>query len=431
MSWRVVLAGVCLLVSSSFVGCGEECGPETVDEDGVCRARDRSVCGESTQLVNGACVASSSACSAGTSFSAGRCEADTRGCAEGTTLDTATLECVSNRQIVCGPGTFQSGSECLRNSDTSALDQAVFVRGFGETAIRAPLADHTGPLIVLFPGIYGGVSHRSYRELATVLDDLGARVFLLDLPGTGESDKREFVDGEPIGVRTLYTSELVADFFERFVRDVVSEPAILVAESSSTMSLLRASRGLGELASDVILFSPTGVNVQSAPPTAEQTAFYQRLVSDDAALRDFYINALLSDPNIEAIVRPGFVDQSLVTETLFDEYRLGRGVIDQRWVSLSFSSAQIFSAFDEVRVGVTRPVLMIFGREDRGVVTGAGPGEGNLLLSEPDREADFRALEPGFEYLTLPRLAQIFWKEQPELMAELILSRNRVVDSEF
>ncbi|MEL6761234.1 MAG: alpha/beta fold hydrolase, partial [Myxococcota bacterium] len=198
MSWRVVLAGVCLLVSSGIVGCGEECGPETVDEDGVCRARDRS-----------------------------------------------------SRQIVCGPGTFPSGSECLRNSDTSALDQAVFVGGFGEIAIRAPLADNTGPLIVLFPGIYGGVSHRSYRELATVLDDLGARVFLLDLPGTGESDKREFVDGEPIGVRTLYTSELVADFFERFVRDVVSEPAILVAESSSTMSLLRASRELGELASDV------------------------------------------------------------------------------------------------------------------------------------------------------------------------------------
>ncbi|MEO1483100.1 MAG: alpha/beta fold hydrolase [Myxococcota bacterium] len=431
MSMKLTLAGFGSLFALFTISCGDECDPNTENRDGVCIARAESTCSEGTQLVAGACIASAEACADGTAFSNGRCEPLTRGCAAGTSFDAARLECISNRQIVCGPGTFQRGTECVRNADGSALDSTVAVEGFGDIALRAPLADGTGPLIVLFHGIYGGVSHRSYRELASVLDDLGARVFLLDLPGTGESDKREFVAGEPVGVRTQYTSALVAEFFERFVRDVVSEPAILVAESSSTMSLLDAATRLGPLAADLILFSPTGVNVQSSPPTAQQNAFYDALVSDDSGLREFYVNGLLSDANIEAIVRPGFVDQSLVTESLFDEYRLGRGVLDQRWISVAFSASQIFSSFSEVRTGVTQPVLMVFGDEDRGVVAGAGPGDGTLLLAEPDREADFRAIEPNYDYLTLPRLGQIFWKEQPELVAELILSRNREVAEEF
>ncbi|MEO1173172.1 MAG: hypothetical protein AAFX94_14155, partial [Myxococcota bacterium] len=172
MSMKLTLAGFGSLFALFTISCGDECDPNTENRDGVCIARAESTCSEGTQLVAGACIASAEACADGTAFSNGRCEPLTRGCAAGTSFDAARLECISNRQIVCGPGTFQRGTECVRNADGSALDSTVAVEGFGDIALRAPLADGTGPLIVLFHGIYGGVSHRSHRlarhELALV-----------------------------------------------------------------------------------------------------------------------------------------------------------------------------------------------------------------------------------------------------------------------
>ena len=321
-----------------------------------------------------------------------------------------------------------SASPPESNITRSRLTHIAHLPSFGRIAFRPPRRKTAGPVVFLIHGVYGGASHLSYRELLRVLDRRGAQVYIADLPGVGQSDKREFVRGKPIGIRKTYSTYLLSDFVDEFVRLVIKKPVVLVAESSSTMATLESTRRLGELVRDTVLLSPTGVSVQSLPPTAPQNEFYQALLANEPALDEFYQGGLLSDSNIRQIVQPGYFDQAVFRDRLLDEYRLGRTVENQKWISVAFSAGQIFGDFRSIVRGLEESrVLMIFGRNDKGVPAGAGPGDGTILLGEPDRERDFFEINDGFEYLTFDRLGQLFWKEQPRLVAETILSRNRRV----
>jgi pimeloyl-ACP methyl ester carboxylesterase len=203
------------------------------------------------------------------------------------------------------------------------------------------------------------------------------------------------------------------------MRFVVKEPATLVGQATIAMPVLAASRQLGELANSVVLLSPSGVNVLSESPTLKQTLFGKYLRLRENKLNDFYLNQLLTDDNIYGSVANGLYDKSLVDETFLTQFKLGRNYLDQKWISLSFIEGRLSYKFSKASHGVTKPVLMIFGKEDVGIAISDGAGSINNM--EPDRESDFAAIRPDFSYLTLPNTASILWEEKANLVSDEIL----------
>ncbi len=248
------------------------------------------------------------------------------------------------------------------------LTTTALLPNFGYISYRGPKTGNEGPAVVLFHGVYGGSSHLSFRKMIDALDNRGARVYVMDLPGTGQSEYYKYKNGKKGGLRKKYTAQTLESFVVEFTRVVVAEPATLVGQATIAMPVLAASKQLGDLVKSVVLLSPSGVNVLSAPPTLKQIVFGRYLRLFERKLNDFYINQLLSDKNVYGSVASGIYDQQLVDETFLTEFKLGRNYLNQKWISLSFIEGRLSYKFEAASRGVTKPVLMIFGKEDVGII---------------------------------------------------------------
>jgi pimeloyl-ACP methyl ester carboxylesterase len=282
----------------------------------------------------------------------------------------------------------------------SLLDSDTEVSSFGKIRYRAPLASTTGGPIVLIHGIYGGASHRTFRKLLPLLDEAGKRVFILDLPGAGESSKP----------RKFYTIDDLDLFVENFLSEVVRERATIVAESLAGTSTLKVSSKRPDLIRRLVLLSPAGVNSLATGPSVREQRLFERLSQDDAGLIAFYEN-LLNDNSLRFFLRFGFFNDSLVDEDLLDDFRVQKANIDQRFISLSFVSGQIFRSFEESSRDVFIPVLGIFGKEYE-----------NFQETKPSTATDFRKIRPEFDYIEIPLSGSSVQRERPEVVAQEIIS---------
>ena len=281
----------------------------------------------------------------------------------------------------------------------SLLDTSATVNGFGSIRYRAPLPGTSGSPIVLVHGIYGGASHRTFRKLLPLLDDAGARVFILDLPGTGESDKP----------RRFYTIEDIDLFVENFLSEVVKERATVVTESLAGTAALKVSSKRPDLIRRLVLLNPTGVNSLATPPSQRESRLFDRLSNNDTALLAFWDN-LLNDNSLAFFLKFGFYDDTLVNDELLNDFRVIKPNVDQRFISLSFVSGRIFRSFEESSKNVFVPVLGIFGAEYE-----------NFQETKPSTAADFRAIRPQFDYIEIPKSGSSVQREKPEEVAQEIL----------
>ncbi len=281
----------------------------------------------------------------------------------------------------------------------SLLTRDTQVTGFGRIRYRAPLEGTTGSPIVLVHGIYGGASHRTFRKLLPLLDQAGKRVFILDLPGAGESEKP----------RRFYKIDDLDSFVENFLAEVVKERATLVAESLSGSAALKVSSTRPDLIRRVVLLSPTGINSLATPPSQREIRLFERLSNDDAALKAFYEN-LLNDNSLRFFLKFGFFDDTLVNEDLLNDFRAMKPNINQRFISLSFVSGQIYRSFEESSKNIFIPVLGIFGAEYE-----------NFQETKPSTAEDFRAIRPQFEYVEIPKSGSSVQREKPEEVAREIV----------
>ncbi len=281
----------------------------------------------------------------------------------------------------------------------SLLNRDAQVTGFGRVRYRAPLEGSSGSPIVLVHGIYGGASHRTYRKLLPLLDQAGKRVYLLDLPGAGESDKP----------RRFYTIADLDRFLENFLAEVIQERATVVAESLAGTASLKVSSTRPDLIRRLVLLSPTGVNSLATPPSQRELRLFERLSTDDAALRAFY-EGLLTDNSLRFFLKFGFFDDGLIDENLLSDFRVLRPNADQRFLTLSFVSGQIYRSFEDSSRDVFIPVLGIFGAEYE-----------NFQETKPSTAADFRAIRPQFDYVEIPKSGSSVQREKPEAVAREIL----------
>lgn len=286
---------------------------------------------------------------------------------------------------------FANG-ESLLNQDTS-------VSGFGKIRFRAPVNNNDKKPIVLFHGIYGGASHRTWKKLLPLLDQAGERVFIMDLPGVGESDMP----------KRAYDIADFDDFVERFLVEVVKERATIVSESILSNAVLRVSSTRPDLVRRAITLNPSGIYSLIEGPSQREQGFYERLYNDDNAAIAFYKN-LLNPNSLRFFLGFGFYNDALIDDDLIADFLAVRENVDQRFLSLSFVGGQLYRSFKESSEGVFIPVLAIFGKEYEAF-------QDNKIA----RASDFKAIRPYFEYVEIENSGSSVQREKPEVVAQKII----------
>ena len=185
----------------------------------------------------------------------------------------------------------------------SLLNRDSQVTGFKRIRYRAPIEGTSGSPIVIAQSNYEGAGHRTFRKLLPLLDQAGKRVFILDLPGAGESDKP----------RRFYNIGDIDSFIEKFLAEVVKKKATVVAEPLSGSTSLKVSSTRRDLIGRLVLLSPTGINSLATPPSQRKIRLFEHLSNDDVALKVFY-------------------------EKLLNDFHALKSNMDQRFISLSLGS---------------------------------------------------------------------------------------------
>ncbi len=296
------------------------------------------------------------------------------------------------------------GTEPDASLSPSVLDESVWIEGFGQVKYRGPVVQNDRFPIVLIHGVYGGASHRTYRQLFPLLDQANERVYILDLPGAGDSDKP----------KRPYKLEDLDLFVEKFLDTVVKERATLVAESILSASALRVAALRPDLVRRLVLLNPSGLNSLNAPPSDREQALYDRLYNDEVALDQFYQN-LLVDNSLRFFLKFGFFDDSLVNDELLNEFRAMRSNTDQKWLTLSFVGGQLFREFKKSAEGVFVPTLLIFGKEYE-----------NFADNKAATAADFKKIRPDFEYLEIEKSGSSVQRERPDETAKAVIKFSEV-----
>jgi pimeloyl-ACP methyl ester carboxylesterase len=281
----------------------------------------------------------------------------------------------------------------------SRLDAFRQVEGVGQLAYRGPKDGSGGPVLVLVHGVYGGASHLAFREILPLLD-AKFRVYLFDLPGAGASAKKN----------QKYTIETIEAGLAGFLRDVVKEPAYLVAESVAGVAALDVSKQEPALVKGVVMLQPTGIRTLEKEPSFAQNLLYNTLRANDYLSRKFY-EKLSSPETVKKYAKKAYYNDDLV-----DDLRVAEGVLagenlEQRWLTISFVGGRIYKPFADAARGVEVPVLAVFGGEAEAIGGDADSYE---------RPEEFRKAWPELPIEVVPMSGASMAREKPNYTARLI-----------
>lgn len=294
---------------------------------------------------------------------------------------------------------FLALAEPDQSISKSFLNETVQVENFGDIKIRRPIEGSKGLPVLLVHGIYGGASHRSFNELLPLLDNAGLAVYILDLPGAGESSKP----------KRSYKIEDFDLFIESFISQIIKKRTTVVAESILSASALKAASQRPDLIRRLVLLSPTGVQTLNQPPSDREQKLYDKLFNDEVASDAFYQN-LLVDNSLKYFLPFAFYNDALVNESLLNDYRAMRPNLGQKYLTASFVGGQLYRPFVDSASGVFIPVLNIFGKNYEG------------FADSPISTASmFEELRPDFTYLEIDNCGSSVQREQPEQVLKAIV----------
>ena len=282
----------------------------------------------------------------------------------------------------------------------SVLDVKADVPSFGKIAYRSPLPEAKGPAVVLLHGIYGGATHRAYTELLPLLDQKGFRVFVLDLPGAGESESP----------KKVYSVELLQEFLHQFLTTVIKEPSVVVAESVMGVVALEAAKRDPEWFRRLVLLSPTGVKTLAKAPSPRESILFETVYGNETAGQQFY-ESLLSDQSVRYFLKKAYNDDALVTDLRVRESRLGLVYPDSKWLAFSFVGGRIYRPFALAAADVFVPVAVVLGANAQAV--GFDP-------QMVETVEGFQAVRGDFQYHVLEQCGQSVQRERPQSVVRII-----------
>ena len=261
-----------------------------------------------------------------------------------------------------------------------------------------------GPRLVFVHGLAG--DHLNWCLLAPRLAGR-ARMFAVDLTGFGLS--------EPMGRSATVWAN--TDLLERFVRQTVGTPVILVGNSMGGLVALRLARRRPDIVAGVVLIDPALPFVLSLPDlrTVVTAAEYalpgigRRLLAQDR-------RTLSAQQQVQLLIDLCFADSSAIPQDLLaaavalvQQRATMRGLdvaFGQAARSIVAVNARPFTAWAEVRQ-VRAPVLLLHGERDR------------LVPVRASRVAARRNPHWTVEYF--PDVGHVPQLETPDLVAARIL----------
>jgi len=204
-----------------------------------------------------------------------------------------------------------------------------------------------GPPVVLVHAIHAAASAREMRE---PFERLAAdhTVFAFDLLGFGASDR------PPL----RYTAALYVDLLADFLREVVAEPAVVVASSLSAAHALAAARRTPGQVRALVLVNPTGM-ATLADGRGPAGRLVERLFRSPV-VGEALFHGLVSRPSLRHYGHKTYGDRRLVDRSLISaQYRTShqRGA---HWAPAAFLGGALDRNVERDLAALTVPALVVW-----------------------------------------------------------------------
>ena len=210
-----------------------------------------------------------------------------------------------------------------------------------------------GSPVVLIHGVGAGESSFEWRHN---FEALAAQhtVYAFDLPGFGKSARRSIT----------YTADLYVTALIDFLRDVVKEPAAVIASSVSGAYAVQAAALRPELITRLVLICPTGLETLRERKPGFSQAIYG-LFSLPAVGTALY-NGIASRKYIESYLRENiYADPLHVTPALVEHYYQFAHQPNAQYVLRSFLAGLLNQDITNAYARLTLPLLVCWGRQAR------------------------------------------------------------------
>ena len=233
-----------------------------------------------------------------------------------------------------------------------------------------------GPPLVLAHGIGAGNSSYEWRHNFDPLSD-HFRVFALDLPGFGQSARPNI----------NYTDDLYILALMDFLRDVVRQPASLIASSLSSAFAVKLAAAHPEAVERLVLVCPTGLRQLRL-----RTPVWSQMVYGTFSLPVLGLslyNAMLSYNRVDEYLRRNlYADPTLVTPALGEHYYVSAHQPGAQYALRSFLAGLLNCDITAVYPTLQQPILIAWGAQAQ-----LSPVENAKRFQEMNANARLRVFE--------------------------------------
>lgn len=253
--------------------------------------------------------------------------------------------------------------------------------------------DPEKPPLLLLHGHNAAASAWEMREPFARLSE-HFHVYAPDILGYGLSDRPD-ID---------YTAQLYVEFIEDILREVVQQPAALLASSLSSAHAIEAAFSNPEWITRLVLVCPTGVRTLTEQSTAGKAT---EMLLRVPVLGQAIYNGIASRLSIRYFLESQtYFDSTLVTDELVDiNYRTAH-VPGARYAPSAFVSGKLYWDARDAWSRLEQRVLIVWGKEAR--------------LTPVSDAAAFLATNPNAELEEIGAAGIIPHDEQPEQFATIV-----------
>ena len=206
-----------------------------------------------------------------------------------------------------------------------------------------------GPPLVLVHAIYPGASNGQWENNFNVLSKQ-FKVFALDLLGFGRSSRPALAYGSDIH------KDLIADF----LKEVVEEPAIVVASGQAAPSVIEIAAADPKRITRLVLDTPTGLTRFSEPATLRQRLMYRWWSLPVVGTLTYFW--AVSKRRIEHQLKTEAVeDPSLITPAMVRNLYRQAHQPGAKWAPIAMFGGRINANVKASYATLTQPILLLWG----------------------------------------------------------------------
>ncbi|MDP1809312.1 MAG: alpha/beta fold hydrolase [Actinomycetota bacterium] len=206
-----------------------------------------------------------------------------------------------------------------------------------------------GRPIVFIHGMYPGASNAQWESNFSALSKQ-FKVFAPDLLGFGRSSRPALA----------YSPDLYKDLIADFLKEIVEQPAIVVAGGQSAPFVIDVAASDPKLISRLVLDSPTGLTRFAGPaPMGQRLAYRWSSLPVVGTLTYF---AMVSKRQISRRLRTETVeDPSLITPSADEDMYRETHQPGAKWAPMAVSGGQLNVDIRSSYAKLTQPILILWG----------------------------------------------------------------------